>query len=66
MITNGSKRFRFEIVFENKHTFWSRIDAPAQLLRNWLEQRPSNKGNLDLSARGRLGEYYAGVDLLLI
>jgi hypothetical protein len=30
--------------------------APAQLLRNWREQRPSNKGDLDSSVTGRMGE----------
>jgi hypothetical protein len=30
--------------------------APAQLLRNWGEQLPSNQGDLDSSVMGRLGE----------
>jgi hypothetical protein len=41
--------------------------APAQLLRTWREQRPSNKSDLDSSATGEVGKvYYMGVDLLLI
>jgi hypothetical protein len=41
--------------------------APAQLPRNWLEQRPSNQGELDSSVTGEVGrEYYTGLDLLLI
>jgi hypothetical protein len=33
--------------------------APAQLLRNWREQRPSNMGDLNSSVRGRLVESVA-------
>jgi hypothetical protein len=41
--------------------------APAQLLRSWREQWPSNQDDLDLSATGEAGRVcYAGVDLLLI
>jgi hypothetical protein len=41
--------------------------APAQLLSNWLEQRPSNQGDLDLSVTGVVGRvYYTGLDLILI
>jgi hypothetical protein len=41
--------------------------APAQLLRNWCEQRPSNQGNLDSSVTGEVRRvYYTRVDLLLI
>jgi hypothetical protein len=41
--------------------------APAQILRNRLEQRPSNKGDLDSSFMGKDGRvYYSGVELLLI
>jgi hypothetical protein len=41
--------------------------APALLLRNWCEQRPSNKGDLDAGVTGEGGRvYYTGVDLLLI
>jgi hypothetical protein len=41
--------------------------APAQRLRNWHEQRPSNLGNYDLSVSEKVGRvYYTGVDLLLI
>jgi hypothetical protein len=29
---------------------------PAQLLRNWREQRPRNKDDLDSSVTGRFGE----------
>jgi hypothetical protein len=41
--------------------------APAQLLRNWREQRPSNQGDLASSVTGEVGRiYYTGVNLLLI
>jgi hypothetical protein len=41
--------------------------APAQLLRNLREQRPSNQGGLDSSVTGEIGRvYYMGVDLLLM
>jgi hypothetical protein len=41
--------------------------APAQLLRNWREQRPSNQGDLDSSVTGETGTaFYTGVNLLLI
>jgi hypothetical protein len=41
--------------------------APAQLLRNWGEQRPSKKGDLYSSVTGEVERvYYVGVDLLLI
>jgi hypothetical protein len=41
--------------------------VPAQLLRNWHEQRPSNQGYLDSSVTGKVGRvYYTGVDLILI
>jgi hypothetical protein len=41
--------------------------APARLLGNWSEQRPSNQGDPDLSVTGEVGRvYYTGVDLLLI
>jgi hypothetical protein len=40
--------------------------TPAQLLRNWREQRPSNKCDLDSSVTGKAGKIcYTGVDLLL-
>jgi hypothetical protein len=33
--------------------------APAQLLRNWHEQRPSNKGDFDSSVpEDRVGEIF--------
>jgi hypothetical protein len=39
----------------------------AQLLRNWLEQRPINKGDIDSSVTRRLEEsIYTWVDLILI
>jgi hypothetical protein len=39
----------------------------AQVLRNWRQQRPSNKGELDSSVTGEVGRvYYTGVDLLLV
>jgi hypothetical protein len=41
--------------------------APAQLMRNWSEPRPSNPGDLGSSVTGEAGRvYYTGVDLLLI
>jgi hypothetical protein len=41
--------------------------APAQLLRNWREQRPSNRGDIDSTVTVEIGRvYYTGVDLLLI
>jgi hypothetical protein len=41
--------------------------ASAQFLRNWREQRPSNKGDLDSSVTGEVRSvYYTGADLLLI
>jgi hypothetical protein len=30
------------------------MSAPAQILRNWYEQRPINQGYLDSSVMGRL------------
>jgi hypothetical protein len=41
--------------------------VPAQLLRNWYEQRPSNQGNLDSNVRRKVGSvYYTVLDLVLI
>jgi hypothetical protein len=41
--------------------------APAQVLRNWHEQRPSNQDYPDSSVIGEVGiVYYTGVHLLLI
>jgi hypothetical protein len=41
--------------------------APVYILRKWCEQRPGNKGDLDLSVMGEAGRvYYMGEDLLLI
>jgi hypothetical protein len=41
--------------------------APAQLLRNWREQRPSNQGDFDSSVAREVGiVYYTGVGQLLI
>jgi hypothetical protein len=38
--------------------------APAQLLRNWREQRPSNQGDLDSGVTGDIGGVcYTGVGL---
>jgi hypothetical protein len=31
---------------------------PYQLRRNWREQRPSNKGDLDLSVGSEVGKIY--------
>jgi hypothetical protein len=39
----------------------------SQLVRNWREQRPSNKRDLNSSDTGKVGRvYYTGMDLLLI
>jgi hypothetical protein len=39
----------------------------AQLLRNWLEQRPRNQCGIDSGVTGQVGwVYYTGVDVLLI
>jgi hypothetical protein len=36
--------------------------APAQRLRNWREQRPSNQSDLDSSVSGDVGRaYYMGL-----
>jgi hypothetical protein len=40
--------------------------AHAQLLSNWREQRPSNKGDLESSVTGESGSVLHVVDLLLI
>jgi hypothetical protein len=54
--TNINKRFRckcskINICFGGEYT----IFAPAQLLRNWREHRPSNKCDLDLNTSGEGG-----------
>jgi hypothetical protein len=67
--TNSSKRFRWEIMFENEHTFcsWIYHVCTAQILRNWRGQRPSNQGDLESNVTGEVGrECYTGVGLLLI
>jgi hypothetical protein len=39
--------------------------APAQILRNWSEQLPSNQGDLELSVTGEVGKVcYTRVELL--
>jgi hypothetical protein len=41
--------------------------APAQVLRNRHEQRPSNQDDLESNVTGEAGPfYYKGVDLILI
>jgi hypothetical protein len=44
-------------MFENEHTCCSRTHHvhTAKLLRNWREQRPSNKSDLDSSVMGEVG-----------
>jgi hypothetical protein len=43
------------------------MSVPAQLLRNWREQRPSNKSGLDSSVTGEVGRvYYTGEDCLRV
>jgi hypothetical protein len=61
--TNSNQRFRYEIMFENetRSTRDYTMFAPAQVLRNWREQRPSNKGDLDSSIAWEVGKvYYTG------
>jgi hypothetical protein len=56
-------------MFENEHSSAREYTmfTPAQLLRNWREQRPSNNGDLDLTVTGDVGiVYYTGVDLILV
>jgi hypothetical protein len=36
------------------------VFAPAQLLRNWCEKRPSRKGDLDSSVTGTIGRVFDG------
>jgi hypothetical protein len=45
-------------MFENKHTFfwWICVHAPAQLVRNRHEKRPSNKDDLDWPSQRRFGQ----------
>jgi hypothetical protein len=46
---------------------WYAVFAPARLLRNWREQRPSNQDDLYSSVTGEVGRFhYMGVHLLLI
>jgi hypothetical protein len=56
--TNSSKQFRCEVIFENEHTYcsWIHHVRTRTALRNWREQRLSNKFDPDLSVTGRLGE----------
>jgi hypothetical protein len=68
--TKTSRRFRCELMFENEHIFcsWISMLAPAQLLRNWRDQRPSSlvtRVTLTRTSRAGLGDLYAGVDRLL-
>jgi hypothetical protein len=56
--TNSSKRFRYE-VWQRMNTWSAReytMFAPAQLLRNWHEQRLRSQGDLDSVSQGRFGE----------
>jgi hypothetical protein len=40
--------------------------APAQVLRNWREQRPSYKGDHDSGVEDEVGRvYYTALDLLV-
>jgi hypothetical protein len=49
--------------FAREHT----MIAPAQLLRNWREQRPSNQSDFDSIVTWAVGSVcYTGVDLLLV
>jgi hypothetical protein len=58
--TNSSRRFRREIMFENDTPSYT-VFAPAELLRNWWNQRPSNLGDLDSSVTMGLREHYTSV-----
>jgi hypothetical protein len=56
--TNSRKQFRCEVMFKNEHTMF----GPAQLLRTWREQRPSNKGDLNSNVTREIGRvFYTGV-----
>lgn len=57
----GSVRERTQILLLGTLFF-----PPVQLLSKWLEQRPSNNGDLECSVTGKDGGLcYTGVDLLL-
>jgi hypothetical protein len=60
--TNSSKRFRCEVgQYSRMNTRCARgynILAPAQPLRSWREQRPSNHGEIDSSVTGEVGRVY--------
>jgi hypothetical protein len=55
--TNSSKRFWYEVMFENGHTFcsWIHHVRICTALRMWFDQRPSNQGDLDSSVTGKVG-----------
>lgn len=69
LFTNSSKRFRFEVIFENEHKFWSlmRYVPTAQLFRNWREQRSSIQVELGNREHGEVGRVcYKAVNLFPI
>jgi hypothetical protein len=53
-------------MFENEHTFSSRMFASAQLLHNWHEQQPSSQGDFDSSVMGRLNGSGPASDFVFI
>jgi hypothetical protein len=55
--TNSNERFRYDVMFENEHTFcvWIHHIHTRPALCNWREQRPSNQGDLDSSVTGEVG-----------
>jgi hypothetical protein len=64
--TNNSKRFRCSRMNKRSAREYTMF-APAQLLRNRREQRPSKQSDLDSSATRKVGRfYYTEVELLLI
>jgi hypothetical protein len=58
--TSSTWQFWCKLMSDNEHTFhsWIHMLAPTQLLLNWHEQRPSNKGDLDSSAMGNVAKVY--------
>jgi hypothetical protein len=55
--TKSNKRFRWEVMLENEHTFcsWIHVFAPAQLLRKLSELQSNDHGDLDSSVTGDVG-----------
>jgi hypothetical protein len=50
--------------FLQKEMLMNTMFTPAQLLRNWRQQRPSDQVDLDLTVTGKVWRvYYTGEDL---